>query len=98
MRSALRNRSSLFALCLGLVICPAHATENRILHPADLWGQNSAQHKAEQDLEKALIKATGQTQPPTYAPSLLVTSSDPPVAVLIAALGGDGEHSYEYSW
>jgi hypothetical protein len=96
---AARNRMNLFVLCLAfLIVRPALGIENRILHPTDLWGQDSAQHKAEQGLVKTLIKAAGQTKPPMYAPSLLVTSSDPQVAVLIGALGGDGEHSYEYSW
>src|SRR5262245_42423977 len=74
------------------------ATENRILHPQDLWGQDNAKYRTEHELIKTLFKAAGPTQHPIFAPSLLIASTDPKVAVLIASLGGDGDHSYEYSW
>ena len=75
-----------------------YAGQKRVLSPYDLWSGKGASAFEE---EKALIetlKSHIKSSKKIFAPSILYIKDKPEIAVLIAAYGGDGEHTEEYSW
>ncbi|MFC1536197.1 hypothetical protein ACFL48_00095 [Pseudomonadota bacterium] len=94
-------KSILKLFCLIIVICissAAYAEQKRVLSSYDLW---AGKDKSSYNEEKALInKLVAQInhQKKLFSPSIYHVKGHPEIAVLIAAFGGDGEHSEEYSW
>jgi len=72
----------------------AGADTKRVLHPR---GSDPSAYSDEKALIQRLKGDVGESEP-LFAPSLLRVETEPHIAVLIAALGGDGEHTEEFSW